>query len=172
MLHRREELRKLLKLQRLTRAFQRMPAMLQKTLVILVILMVAGGQVLGMQRGYRCDHGKITRQTQSEHCHRTDSAQEKPYKECESLVHEPCESNGAEDHAAVNESLQANSPGGVSLVVPPFVSVLLSEHPDFGWILRSALLEVNVRYKLLSCASAHRLAASDARAALCVAMLI
>lgn len=145
--------------------------MLQKTLVTLLILMVAGGQILGMQRGYRCDHGEITRQTQAEHCHRSGNVWESFYNECESPVHEPCESRGVEDHAPANESLQA-SPSGASLVVPPYVSVLLTQYPDFTRFLRPMLLTENVRHKALCHANGHRFAASYARAALCAAMLI
>jgi len=147
--------------------------MLRNALIALVILMVAGGQVVGMQRGYVCDHGAVLRDTRNEHCHEDKSAEDSQQAACASDVSESCDTRGDKQrHAPLNESFQAPSPGSVGVSVPNFISILLAEIPDFSAMIRSALMEAKTRHFSPAHAKAHHRPATDAQVALCTVMLI
>lgn len=147
--------------------------MLRNVLIALVILMVAGGQVVGMQRGYVCDHGAVVRETRNEHCHDDGASEDSQQGACESDFAESCDTKGDKQrHAPLSESFQASSPGSVGASIPNFVFILLAEIPDLSAMIRSALTEAKARHFSSAHAKAHHRSSSDAQVALCMVMLI
>lgn len=147
--------------------------MLRNTLIAFVIMMVAGGQIVGMQRGYICNHGTVLRETLNEHCHDDGSSDEDQSTTCESDIAESCDSKGGKQrHAPLNETFQAPSPAATGLSVPSYVSILLVEMPDFTAIIRSVLMETNAHHALLAHAKVHHGMAADDQVTHCVVMLI
>lgn len=150
-----------------------MQSVLRNALIAFVTLMVAGGQVVGMQRGYVCDHGGVVRETRNEHCHDDESSEDSQQASCESDVPESCDTKGDKQrHAPLNESFQASSSGSVGASIPNFVSILLAEFPDLSAMIRSALTEAKARHFSPFHPDAYHRSASDAQVALCMVMLI
>lgn len=151
----------------------RMHTMLRNAMVALFILMVAGGQVVGMRRGYVCDHGTVVRETPDEHCHDDGPSDGDQAEACGSVIAESCDSKGGKQrHVPLHEGFQATSPGSIGVSIPSFVSILLLEMPDFSAIIRSALTETNVHHASLAHTETHCGTASGVQVALNIVMLI
>ena len=114
----------------------------KQALSTLAVLMVACAQVLGMQRGYECDHQSPAVQTEAEHCHRVVVAENPAVVPCAGDSEQDCgEQNEREPHVPLVVDMKATAAGLAAVSIPAFVAVLMAEIPVHEWVLVQALCE-------------------------------
>lgn len=114
----------------------------KRILPTLAVLVFACAQVLGVQRGYACNHGGAVSETEVEHCHRVaidDHAHELP---CEESSTKECDNKGEkEHHAPLGVDMQAAPSSLAAVSIPVFVAVQIAEISVHEWALIQTLIE-------------------------------
>jgi hypothetical protein len=106
----------------------------KRILPMLAVLVVACAQVFGVQRGYACDHNGTVEVTDAEHCHREQAADQPKFNPCESDEQNDCgKQKDTEHHSKVVEAIQAAPSSLVTVSLPAFVAVLVTEIPVHVW---------------------------------------
>ena len=114
----------------------------KRILPTLAVLVMAGAQVFGVERGYACAHGDELVETKAEHCHRVIVDDHEGEVPCEDTSSKECESKGEkEHHTPLSVDMQV-APSSFALVaIPVFVAVQIAELPVHEWALMLTLVE-------------------------------
>ncbi|WP_395753821.1 hypothetical protein [Prosthecobacter sp.] len=120
-----------------------MPTLLTRILTTLAVMLVAGAQVFGLQRGYICHHHDVAVLTSAEHCHH--AAESGGYTPCTTThvedhaddhadAHadeEPYHDEHSERHVPLKVSTTAATSSQAQAATPTFVAILITELPAF-----------------------------------------
>ena len=114
----------------------------KRILASLAVLVVGCAQVLGLQRGFVCEHQETIVETQAEHCHHEAASGKTGFVSCSEDSHQDdAEHEDTEHHAPLVVDLQTGTAGLTAVSIPVFVAVVVEEKPVHEWVLIQALTE-------------------------------
>jgi hypothetical protein len=145
---------------------------LKRCLSILAVMLVAGAQVFGLQRGYECHHHEVAMVTGAEHCHRAPAG----FVPC---ANTPAEEDAGhhehEEESERHEPLVVSTETGISVLagvsIPHFVATLLAELPVFDRACVQECAESHM-LKLPPAAESGRPPPAALQVARCVVLLV